>query len=71
MRIFSDIRNKNHNGVIEMTKVEFQTIKTGAAFTSTSGDFVKINECVAKRTEAHWSTSEKTWPFSPIDTVYI
>ena len=71
LRIFSDIRNKNHNGVIEMTKVEFQTIKTGAAFTSTSGDFVKINECVAKRTEAHWSTSEKTWPFSPIDTVYI
>jgi len=54
-----------------MTKVEFQAIKTGAAFTSASGDFVKINECVAKRTEAHWATSEKTWPFSPIDTVYI
>jgi hypothetical protein len=54
-----------------MNKVEFQTIKTGAAFTSTSGDFVKINECVAKRTEAHWATSEKTWSFSPIDTVYI
>jgi len=36
-----------------MTKVEFQTIKTGEAFTSTSGDFVKINDCVAKRTEEH------------------
>jgi len=54
-----------------MTKVEFQAIKTGAAFTSASGDFVKINECVAKRTEAHWTTSEKPWRFSPISKVYI
>ena len=42
-----------------MTKVEFQAIKTGAAFTSASGDFVKINECVAKRTEAHRSEERR------------
>ena len=71
MRILVDIQRQQRNGANDMTKVEFQAIKTGAAFTSTSGDFVKINECVAKRTVARWATSEKTWPFSPIDTVYI
>jgi len=53
-----------------MSQVEFQTIKNGAAFYSTSGEFVKINANCAKRTEAHWADSKKVWRFSPISKVY-
>jgi len=53
-----------------MSQVEFQTIKNGAPFGSMSGEFVKINDNCAKRTEEHWADSKKVWRFSPISKVY-
>jgi len=53
-----------------MKTVEFQVIKNGEKFSSTSGEFVKINDNCAKRTEAHWYNSNKVWHFSPISKVW-
>ena len=54
-----------------MVAVKFDDVKDGGFFYSISGDFVKINEFGAKRTEENWKTSKKFWGFSPLSTVYI
>ena len=53
-----------------MKTVEFQTIEAGETFLSVSGEFVKVNENGAKRTEAQWADSEKFWRFSPISKIW-
>ena len=52
------------------TAQKFGDLNPGEIFLSTSGEFVKINDGCAKRTEAHWADSDKVWRFSSISTVY-
>lgn len=52
------------------TKTTFGKLADGAEFYNLSGEFVKINDFYAKRTETHWATSDKTWSVSPDTVVY-
>jgi len=53
-----------------MTAIEFGKIKEGEKFASSAGEFIKVNNNCAKRTEDHWKNIDKIWRFSPISTVY-